>query len=100
MRVGRQWELQPRLWPGLRALLLGLVVLSGLAAAPGAARAQDGGQTCTGDLATLRAEIDARRQRLAQSCAPAVELMQSLVNGRVRCYRRSVSSAKFPRLSL
>jgi len=97
MRVGRQWELQPRLWPGLRALLLGLVVLSGLAAAPGAARAQDGGQTCTGDLATLRAEIDARRQRLAQSCAPAVELMQSLLVAKQRYSRALVSASQFRR---
>ena len=79
MGVWRHGELQLRFWPGLRALLLGLVILSGLVAASGSARAQDDGQTCTGDLATLRAEIDARRQRLAQSCAPAVELMQSLL---------------------
>lgn len=97
MGVWRQRELQPRLLPGLRALLLGLLVLSGLAAASGSVRAQDDGQTCTGDLATLRAEIDARRQRVAQSCAPAVELMQSLLLAKQRYSRALVSANQFRR---
>lgn len=97
MGVWRHGELQLRFWPGLRALLLGLVILSGLVAASGSARAQDDGQTCTGDLATLRAEIDARRQRLAQSCAPAVELMQSLLVAKQRYSRALVSASEFRR---
>lgn len=89
--------LHPRTWPGLRALLVGFVVLSGLGAGSGPARAQDDGQTCTGDLATLRAEIDERRQRVAQSCAPAVELMQSLLVAKQRYSRALVSASEFRR---
>ncbi|MDF1730054.1 MAG: hypothetical protein P1U49_01035 [Minwuia sp.] len=89
------WPL--RLWPGLRVLLSGLVILSGLVAVSGPARAQNDGQTCTGDLATLRAEIDARQQRLAQSCAPAVELMQSLLVAKQRYSRALVSTSEFRR---
>lgn len=89
--------LQPRTWPGLRALLAGFVVLSGLGAGSGPARAQDDGQTCTGDLATLRTEIDERRQRVAQSCAPAVELTQSLLVAKQRYSRALVSASEFRR---
>lgn len=88
---------QLRTWLGLRALLAGLVVLSGLAAVSGPARAQDDGQTCSGDLATLRAEIDVRRQRVAQSCAPAVELMQSLLVAKQRYSRALVAASQFRR---
>lgn len=95
MGVWRHGCFQLRLRPGPRALLLGLLVLSGLAAASGSVRAQDDGQTCTGDLATLRAEINARRQRVAQSCAPAVELMQSLLLAKQRYSRALVSANQF-----
>lgn len=81
----------------LRTLLV-LATLAVMVVAPRPLMAQEAPpQTCTGDLALLRAEIEERRARVVQSCAPSVTLMQSLLDAKRRYSVALVSASTFRR---
>lgn len=77
--------------------VLSLLLLAGMLSLASPAAAQGDAEVCTGDLAALRAEIDERRARVQQSCAPAVSLMEALLNAKSRYSRALVSANQFRR---